>query len=125
MKKSQYLTSLCLGLLISGCSYSTGSGSSNPAPAARPPGTPNSEISKVNFKAVSEKVIQARCLECHSAQGGNKGGVNLETYDSVRGQLTSIRDQVATSRMPRNRPALSSQEKEMLFAWIDAGGPKD
>lgn len=77
-----------------------------------------------DFNLINSAILKPRCLECHSGAGGNDGGINLETYENVIANLGIIKDEVASSSMPKNREKLSAKEKEVLFAWIDAGGPK-
>lgn len=78
-----------------------------------------------DYNLVANSILKPRCLECHSGAGGNDGGINLETYENVIANLGIIKDEVASGSMPKNREKLSAKEKEVLFAWIDAGGPKE
>ncbi len=84
-----------------------------------PPGT------VVSFQVINSSLIQPKCLECHSSATGDAGGINLETYENVVANLGLIKSEVASDSMPKNRAKLSANEKSILFAWIDAGGPKD
>ncbi|MGZ3787342.1 MAG: hypothetical protein ACXVLQ_02400 [Bacteriovorax sp.] len=110
-------------LFLVGCNYSIpknlATNSGNQAIEKLPMGT------VPGYQLVNSGIIGPKCLECHSSAGGNAGGVNLETYANVSGNLASIRDEVTSSRMPKNRAPLSAREKEILLTWIDAGGPKD
>src|SRR5665213_1654773 len=36
-----------------------------------------------DFSMIQTKVLQPYCVMCHSAAGGNAGGVNLENYTNV------------------------------------------
>ena len=82
---------------------------------------PNGSIA--GYQLISTAIIAPRCLECHSASGGNAGGTNLESYSNVQANLASIRNEVTSGAMPKNRSPLSLKEKEVFLAWIDAGGP--
>lgn len=77
------------------------------------------------YQLIATGIIGPRCLECHSNSGGNAGGTNLETYENLHANVALIRDEVASGRMPKNRPHLSPKEIEVLLAWIDAGGPRE
>lgn len=68
------------------------------------------------YTQVLNAVFALRCNGCHSG---------FASYEGARASLQSIRDQVATNRMPKNGAPLTPDQKEILFAWIDAGGPKD
>jgi uncharacterized membrane protein len=104
---------------LNGCNYLVSQGK-----AADPAGaTSQGQKAEVGFQMVFQKVIGPRCTECHSDRAGNLGAVNLETYANTLALLQEIRDDIMTSRMPKNRPPLNAEEKQMLLAWIDAGGP--
>ena len=107
-----------------GCNYSL-----SKSPLAFQPGQagleqfPSGKVA--DYDLIASAILKPRCLECHSNSGGNDGGINLETYENVAANLGSIKDEVASGSMPKNRPKLTSKEKEILFAWIDAAGPRD
>lgn len=82
-----------------------------------PPGT------VVSYSVINTSIMQPKCLECHSSAGGDAGGINLETYENVTSNLNIIKSEVASDSMPKNRTKLTAKQKEILFAWIDAGGP--
>ncbi|MGE4130338.1 MAG: hypothetical protein AB7F86_01800 [Bdellovibrionales bacterium] len=77
----------------------------------------------LDFKSVKATVFDPYCIACHSQAGGNRGGVNLETYANVVADLASIRASVETGRMPRTSP-MPEREKSFLLAWITAGAPE-
>ncbi len=79
----------------------------------------------VTYQVLNSSIIGPKCLECHSSAGGDAGGINLETYANVFDNMALIKSEVASDSMPKNRAKLTSNEKATLFAWIDAGGPKD
>lgn len=120
MKKICFLT-LCL--LQFGCNYSLSKNPLNFSETSGLEGIPDGSI--VSFQVISNSIIQKKCLECHSSAGGNLGDVNLETYENVMDNLGTIRGEIEDGRMPKNRPKLSGKQKEILLAWIDAGGPRD
>jgi|GEM_PF-772896 len=75
---------------------------------------------KISYAQVREKIFAPRCTHCH----GISGGVNLETYQSVKANLARIERVALIERsMPQARP-LSTGESSMLRAWIDSGAPE-
>jgi len=109
-------------LILVGCNYSLqknlAASSGGKAIEKLPSGT------IPGYQVINTGIIAPKCLECHSGPGGNAGGLNLETYNNVKESLASIRDEVASGRMPKNRERLSAKEQEVLLAWIDTGGPQ-
>lgn len=80
---------------------------------------------EVDFQLVMEKVMANNCVNCHSQEGGNRGELNLETYENVVQVLTEIREQVSDRTMPpRRAPPLSDEQIQLIIAWIDAGAPE-
>lgn len=80
----------------------------------------------LNYANVNNKVISPYCLSCHSAAGGNRAGVNLETYASIIGKLELVQ---ATTILERSMPPsgesqLNSSAYALLKAWIEAGAPQ-
>ncbi len=67
-------------------------------------------------------IFQAHCVTCH----GNSGGVNLESLQSARAFLARIKlSTIVEKRMPKAPMGdLSADERMLLWAWIDAGGPE-
>lgn len=86
---------------------------------ALPPGT------LVSYQVIAASIMQPKCLECHSSAGGDDGGINLETYENIAANLGIIKSEVQSNSMPKNRPMLTAKEKEILFTWIDNGGPRN
>lgn len=80
---------------------------------------------QVEFEVVMEKVIANNCLSCHSDAGGNRGELNLETYENIVQAAAEIKDRVSDRSMPpRRSPPLSDAQIQMLITWIDAGAPQ-
>ena len=89
----------------------------NPVNSPVPPPDP----SRLSYSAVREKVILPRCVSCH----GNSGGINLETYSSIKENLARIT--IATlleKSMPKGSP-LAPDEAILLSQWIKAGSPEN
>ena len=89
-----------------------------------PPTTPP-EVEFISYEMVNTKVIQPRCLGCHSEAGGNRGDVNLETYENVAALAATIEVEIKSGSMPRpkNKP-LTAEQKELILKWIANGAPK-
>lgn len=79
---------------------------------------------QLTYQAVNTSVLAKNCVSCHSQAGGNKGGVNLETYAEVKRNSKQIREQVADKSMPP-RTQLSDAQINMIITWIDAGATED
>lgn len=86
--------------------------------------TPPSEI--ITYDTVKEKVLAPRCIGCHSDEGGNRGDVNLETYENVLSFASLIESEIISGSMPRprNKP-LSSEQKTLILKWIKDGALKE
>lgn len=80
---------------------------------------------EITFQIVQTKVLNQQCLMCHSKVGGNKGDINLETYEKVFENLKSIRREVISRDMP-DKPAnpLTEAQIDLIIRWIDAGAPE-
>lgn len=81
----------------------------------------------IDYAFVNAKVFQPRCVRCHSSGGGNKGDVNLETYENVIANIAEIETAALVEQsMPPKRAGgpLGTFEQGILRAWIDAGAPR-
>ena len=86
-------------------------------------------VSGVDFDQV-RKVVQQRCTVCHSATPTSPlfsvapAGVMFDTPEQIRQQAARIQAQaVASQIMPLgNITQMTSQERELLGAWIDQHG---
>lgn len=74
---------------------------------------------QITFKMLQTSVLP-ECLRCHSAAGGNKGGISLETFADVFKNAHQIRIEVAGGTMPPTGK-LSDAKIKMLTDWIDNG----
>lgn len=82
-------------------------------------------VEQINFKLVKEKILQTNCLACHSNSGGNRGRVNLETYENVEDEIDDVLEQVEFGMMPpAPRPSLTAIEIEVLNIWVKNGMPE-
>ena len=85
------------------------------------------DISKLslNYQTIRTEVFQNYCFKCHSQAGGNKNGINLESYAStLNADIFTIRNAITTDFMPQNN-SLPPNIKTLLVAWIDAGAPEN
>lgn len=75
-----------------------------------------------DFVEVFEKVIKVSCVKCHSEKGGNKGKLNMETYEAVFAAREKIRHDIEEGFMPprRSKP-LTDNQRKMILEWLQAG----
>lgn len=79
------------------------------------------DLSTISYSMVNEKIFTSRCISCH----GNSGGVNLESYTSIKKHLPAIeRTALIEKTMPKNG-SLTPSEIALLSAWIKAGAPEN
>lgn len=93
---------------------------------ANSPDSKNGTNTPVNldYQTVRSQVFEAYCFKCHSQSGGNKAGINFESYSNTIAVGPSvIRDAIATDFMPQ-RGTLPLPLKNLLLSWIDAGAPE-
>ncbi|MDD4973286.1 MAG: hypothetical protein PHY93_03000 [Bacteriovorax sp.] len=93
-----------------------------PTPSTPPDVMPDPD--KIEYQMVSSRVIELRCIGCHSDKGGNMGGVNLETYENVFDQRHAIRDAVSSGNMPLATRPLTNVQKQILLIWLEKGAPE-
>lgn len=82
----------------------------------------------IDYAFVNAKVFQPHCIRCHDMAGGNKGDVNLETYENVIANIDDIANSALVEKsMPPRRAGgpLGEYEQNVLKLWIDAGAPRD
>lgn len=105
--------------LMTGCNYHQSKVS---ASLADDQGSQGIVPEQLSFKLVTEKVLQAKCLNCHADATGNRGGLNLETYANFIAALEDVRAEVEGKTMPRRPgPPLTDAEFKLLMDWIDGG----
>ncbi len=111
-----------IGIVITSCSKSnelTESGNSN---------TGGTGCDTVNIKYTTDvkTIIQANCYSCHG-NGQAQGGVNLDTYSSVKqhadnGSLIGVITHAAGyPPMPQGAAKLSDCDINKIKAWIARG----
>lgn len=92
---------------------------------------------KLTYHDQIQRILQARCVECHRA--GGVGPFPLESYDDVIENAAMIRKQVERGAMPPwfaaappeqthspwlNDASLSTQDKTDLLKWLASDRPK-
>ncbi|MCB0366239.1 MAG: hypothetical protein H6624_08090 [Bdellovibrionaceae bacterium] len=70
----------------------------------------------LDFATTSSEVLDRSCVRCHE---------HYSDYDSVVRELREIGTSVRAGRMPKDGPALSRRQRELLLSWVDAGGPRE
>lgn len=80
-------------------------------------------IGDVDYEMVKNFVLSSQCLSCHSNASGNKGGLNLENYQSIRNVMNKI---IYRSLEKKDMPTrgLPEAEFKILKTWIDQGAPE-
>jgi len=86
-----------------------------------------------HFREQVAPILANHCLECHDAaihQGGldlsskfawEKGGDSGLVFQEGSADESLFWQRVSSDEMPHDRPALTSEEKEKLHHWLDAG----
>lgn len=118
-----FILSFLIATAITGCNYSAPNPSDTSTSGTAsieklPPGT------IPGYQTVATGIIAPKCLGCHSAAGGNSGGINLETYNNVKAHFVAVDSAVKSGSMPIGT-SLTAKQKEVFLAWLDAGGPLD
>ncbi|MFP6614463.1 MAG: DUF1592 domain-containing protein, partial [Pirellulales bacterium] len=85
------------------------------------------------FETRVASLLAQRCFECHDSSA-KKGGLDLSRKAAAltggesgrllvpgKASASLLWEQVETDEMPKDRPALSPQEKKLLRQWIDDG----
>lgn len=86
-------------------------------------GEPKATLSFATIKTVVFGSRSGHCLNCHSAEKGNQGGINLETHAGLP-EMDRIRSAIDTGFMPFDGGRLGDAENRLLVRWIEAGFPE-
>lgn len=119
MKTLFVIASICSALSLVSCNYRI-----DKQTQGRDVVITQADIDSPDYMTVNAKVIAPKCLECHTNDSGNQGGINLEAYRAVRSAKALIRHTVETGSMPKNRPRLTASQKKLILVWIDKGMPE-
>lgn len=87
---------------------------------------------KVTYNDVAP-ILEQKCATCH--REGDAAPFAMQGYGKVKGWAEMIREVVMTGQMPpwhadpeighfKNDQSLTQEEKEKLFAWVEAGAPR-
>ncbi len=60
-------------------------------------------------------LVQSYCVNCHSS---------YSTYSGIKSAGSSVRSSIVNGSMPKNS-SLSSDQKDAIVCWIDAGMPNN
>ncbi|MCA9102598.1 MAG: redoxin domain-containing protein [Planctomycetales bacterium] len=94
--------------------------------------TPDAD-SAVTYSNQVARILNKNCVYCH--RDGQIAPFSLTSYDEVAGWAEMIAEMVEIGRMPpwhanpdyghfANDARLSDEEKQTLFAWVEAGAPE-
>lgn len=100
-------------------------------------GAPESDTEAPTWFGDVGPLVTARCVSCHRSDG--IGGFSLETFEEAQPWADALVDAVESGRMPpwaasetddctprhsfKDDPRLSTDELELLRAWVGAGAP--
>lgn len=111
---------ILISFIFSSCNYSTKTAE---MPVALTEDKLNELALDSNYESVNAKVISAQCLNCHSAASGNKGNLNLESYQNIRTNLNQIMYRVLEAKdMPRG--GLTGDSYALMDLWLSSGAPE-
>jgi len=87
--------------------------------------TPSCSGTTPTFAASVSPLILSSCATsgCH-ASGSHNGPGALTTYSQIKSASSSIRSSVVSGSMPENS-TLSSDQRNTIVCWIDAGANND
>lgn len=109
---SRYLI-LVYSIALLNCSYSV-----NKTNATAETSLKQQSIS--GYDSISTMIIGPNCLSCHANATGNRGGLNLENYESVKLKLNQIYlRSIERQDMPPG--GLDPSSREALKNWIENG----
>jgi hypothetical protein len=88
------------------------------------------DTSNITYSGTIAPIIQTNCLGCHSSVGGG-GGIFLNSYSSVKGQVDNgrlwgaINWQPGFYQMPNSGAKLSDCDISKIRIWIQQGAPNN
>lgn len=123
MKLNQFFMILICLTLVSACHYRNQKGSADVDGGNSAAGDGSGSIP--GFATIQSQILAPRCYECHSNAGGNRGGINLESYQNVKNMARAVNASVVNNSMPMNRSPLTAAQKQLLASWVAAGSPEN
>jgi hypothetical protein len=115
MKKNIFLSIIIICVIFFSCKKDSTASNNNPC----------SNI-PLSFSANVNPIFQGSCatdLDCHGT-GSVSGPGELKTYSQIYSWRATIKDDVASGRMPKNG-TLDSLKKLQILCWIDSGAPNN
>lgn len=75
--------------------------------------------SEVTFARTIKPIIDSNCVSCHNTNG-QASFLNLESYQTISANASSVKESVVAKRMPQGAP-LSDSDIQAISCWVDAG----
>ncbi|MDB5451567.1 MAG: hypothetical protein JWO33_145, partial [Caulobacteraceae bacterium] len=90
-------------------------------------------FAKISYAKQIAPLVEQKCVACH--QAGGIGPMELTSYAKIKGFAPMIREVIRTERMPpfhadptvgkfHDDKSLSTDQKQLLVHWIEAGAPR-
>ena len=95
----------------------------SPTPRGTPTPTPTSTPSYIVYQNVKDKIFTPSCISCHSGSRPS-AGVTLNTYTTVKMNLSAVEDTVITQGTMPPRGSITNSNLNLLQTWIDEGAPE-
>lgn len=82
---------------------------------------PEVATEEIRFEQIRE-ILSVSCFRCHSEAGGNRAGVNLETYENVLAHREGLQMHIEAGTMPPIRPLrLTDDQQTLVLNWLNQG----
>lgn len=123
-----FLNAMFVGLFFTSCNLQKSNPLDLSGPIIPEVEVPVMSAELITFKIVNTQVLEKNCVGCHSVDGGNKGGVNLETYENVLKNIKLVRETIEQKTMPplrRTDLKLSDSQMKLIIDWVDAGAKEN
>ncbi len=103
------------------CGFKSLKSNSSPNGGAVPVNAAEILARPANFADVNQYVFGASCQHCHSSAVA-AGGIVLESYASIRQNLTVVLGAIESGAMPPS--GLNSFQSQLFSKWINQGAPE-
>ncbi|MEI8204466.1 MAG: hypothetical protein WCH34_15700 [Bacteroidota bacterium] len=77
--------------------------------------TPSCSGTAKSFATDVKPIFQSSCVQCHG---------NFSTYAQISSDKANIRSKIIDGSMPQSS-SLSTDQKNKIICWIDAGAPNN
>ena len=64
----------------------------------------NNSLTQNSYSEMNQLIFTPHCIRCHSEAGGNKGGINLESYERVKIYISRVENAIVQGFMPPAGP---------------------